>query len=178
MRRRSPVVTAVRSEQLTVCRVRYGPELYGKIFRIDDDPATLFVGGCAPARTGDEGGRGDVRTGGVLVGASDLATYTVGPAEHSWARTISNRRLLVCKAAVKASAWSHSAALIPICRGHESQMCPHVQRFTARCCALLLPRSSPGRGCLPACCRSRAMRTSHTPGQQSQGSGSHTSAMI
>jgi hypothetical protein len=32
------VVTAVRSEQLTICRVRYGPELYGKIIRIDDDP--------------------------------------------------------------------------------------------------------------------------------------------
>jgi hypothetical protein len=42
----------VRSEQLTVCRVRYGPELYGKIIRIDDDPPTLFVG--APARTGQE----------------------------------------------------------------------------------------------------------------------------
>src|SRR6476659_10057647 len=42
--RRWPVDTAVRSEQLTVCRVRYGPELYGKIIRIDDDPPTLFVG--------------------------------------------------------------------------------------------------------------------------------------
>ena len=52
------MVTAVRSEQLTVCRVRYGPELYGKIIRIDDDPPTLFVG--APARTGQEGGRGYV----------------------------------------------------------------------------------------------------------------------
>ena len=56
--RRYPVDTAVRSEQLTVCRVRYGPELYGKIIRIDDDPPTLFVG--APARTGEEGGRGYV----------------------------------------------------------------------------------------------------------------------
>ena len=44
----------MRSEQLTVCRVRYGPELYGKIIRIDDDPPTLFVG--APARTRQEGG--------------------------------------------------------------------------------------------------------------------------
>jgi hypothetical protein len=34
----------VRSEQLTVCRVRYGPELWGKIIRIDDDPPTSFVG--------------------------------------------------------------------------------------------------------------------------------------
>ena len=48
----------MRSEQLTVCRVRYRPELYGKIIRTDDDPPKLFVG--APARTGEEGGRGYV----------------------------------------------------------------------------------------------------------------------
>ena len=67
-RRRWPVVTAVRSEQLTVCRVRYGPELYGKIFRIDDDPPTLFVG--APARTRQEGGRGYVGRAGLGLGSA------------------------------------------------------------------------------------------------------------
>jgi hypothetical protein len=36
--------------------------------------------------------------GRVLVGVSDMATYTLRPAETSWARTISNRRPLVCKA--------------------------------------------------------------------------------
>ena len=77
---RWPVDTAVRSEQLTVCRVRYGSELYGKIIRIDDDPPTLFVG--VPARTGQEGDRGYVGRAG-LVGVSDLATYTVRPAEPS-----------------------------------------------------------------------------------------------
>ena len=41
-----------------ILRVRYGPELYGKIIRIDGDPPTLFVG--ASARTGQEGGRGHV----------------------------------------------------------------------------------------------------------------------
>ena len=35
--------------------------MYGKIIRIDDDPPTLFVG--APARTGEEGGRGYVGRG-------------------------------------------------------------------------------------------------------------------
>ena len=73
---RWPVDTAVRSEQLTVCRVRYGSELYGKIIRIDDDPPTLFVG--VPARTGQEGDRGYVGRAG-LVGVSDLATDTVRP---------------------------------------------------------------------------------------------------
>jgi hypothetical protein len=67
-RRRWPVVTAVRSEQLTVCRGRYGPELYGKIIRIDDDPPTLFVG--APARTGEEGDRGYVGRAGLGRGSA------------------------------------------------------------------------------------------------------------
>ena len=58
----------MRSEQLTVCRVRYDPELYGKIIRIDDDPPTLFVG--APARTRQEGGRGYVRRAGLGLGSA------------------------------------------------------------------------------------------------------------
>src|SRR4029078_4762197 len=49
-RHRRPVDTAVRSEQLTVSRVRHGPELYGKTIRIDDDPSTFFVGPPAPPR--------------------------------------------------------------------------------------------------------------------------------
>ena len=76
MRRRSPVVTAVRSEQLTVCRVRYGPELYGKIIRIDDDPPTLFVGCARPNRR--EGGRGYAARAGLGRGQrfSDLYRST------------------------------------------------------------------------------------------------------
>jgi hypothetical protein len=38
------------------------------------------------------------RKGGSRSGVSNIATYTVRPAEPSWARTISNRRLLVSKA--------------------------------------------------------------------------------
>ena len=52
----------------------------------------------APARTGERVAAA-TSDGRVLVGVSDLATYTVRPAEPSWARTISNRRPLVCKAA-------------------------------------------------------------------------------
>ena len=59
---------AARSEQLNVCRVRYAPELYGKIIRIDDDPATLFVG--VPARTGREGDRGYVGRAGLGRGSA------------------------------------------------------------------------------------------------------------
>ncbi len=65
------MVTAVRSEQLTVCRVRYGPELYGKIIRIDDDPPTLFVG--VPARTGQKDGRGHVGRAGSCSGQRFLS---------------------------------------------------------------------------------------------------------
>jgi hypothetical protein len=67
---------AVRSEQLTVCQARYGPELYGKTIRIDDDPPTLFV--VAPARTRQAGGRG-YSDGRLLVGGqrpSDLYRST------------------------------------------------------------------------------------------------------
>ena len=67
----------MRSEQLTVCRVRYGPELYGKIIRIDDDPPTLFVGCARPNRR--EGGRGYVGRAGLGRGQrfSDLYRSTL-----------------------------------------------------------------------------------------------------
>ena len=141
--RRWPVDTAVRSEKLTVCRVRYGPELYGKIIRIDDDPPTLFVGARPPERArrvagATSDGRFDiVRAHECSAGRTVYVARSLTPDQDP-------ARLLVCKAAVKASAWSHSVALIPICPGHESQMCPHVHRFTARCCASWHTLGTPG----------------------------------
>ena len=124
-RRRWPVDTAVRSEQLTVCQVDMAPTRTARSSRIDDDPPTLFVGARRPERArrlavATSDGRG---LGRVLV--HRLATHTVGPAEHSWARgTISNRRLLVCKAAAK-----HPHGLVGLPRGL------YVQVMSPRCVA-------------------------------------------
>jgi hypothetical protein len=62
--------------------------------------------------------------GRVLVRVSDIATHTVRPAEPSWARTISNRRPLVCKAAAKRP---HGLVGLPRCR--------YVQVMSPRCVA-------------------------------------------
>ena len=84
--------TAVRSEQLTVSRVRHGPELYGKTIRIDDDPSTLFVG--APARTRQADGRGYVGRAGLGRGIT-ATTSEANPAQCALIRTTPSRMKMV-----------------------------------------------------------------------------------
>jgi len=61
-----------------------------------------------------------------------------------WARTVSNRRPLVCKAALPRFAWSRWVASMSICPSYESHMCRRVHRFTARCCASWHTLGTPG----------------------------------
>jgi hypothetical protein len=119
---RWPVDTAVRSERLTVCRVRDGPELYGKIMRIDDDPSTLFVG--APARTGQEGGCGYVGRAGLGRGIT-ATTSEANPAQCALIRTTPSRMKMVISGSRAMSADTvrlpaTGASCVNICSPYQS----------------------------------------------------------